>query len=463
MWSRREQHQAYKFLTRRIVSTVLSGEPETNELPMRRFGMALFSGIGLAVLVVAGFIVYGLMFPGGGRPAENVIILERETGAIYVYQDGLLHPVLNWASARLILGQAEVKQMSRTSLRDVPRGPAVGIPDAPARLPEKATLIGLPWSVCSAPWSRDGVDPATHLLPGSVPAGGNPLPQEEALLVTAAGAGGLYLLWDNHRFEITDEIVLPALDLVGVRAVTVSQAFLAAVPGGPHLAPISVAGAGERGPAVDGAGTTVGQLFYDEQVGVHYVMTRRGLERVGDVTAALWLRTGRVATPVRTIDVAEVLAPSGSGESVEPPGLPDRIPNGRRAENPRAICAAYRGDPDPVRAVTVEVYQQAPAEVPDVDAPPSGSPLADRVALPGDRGALVTPSNGGTPGIIYLVTDRGVKHPLGGEDPNEVKGMLGYEGVEPISVPYEFLGLIPDGTTLDPDLALELAPPPTAP
>jgi hypothetical protein len=54
MWSRREQHQAYQFLNRRIVSAIVTGEPETNELPMRRFGVGLFSGIVVGLLVVAG-------------------------------------------------------------------------------------------------------------------------------------------------------------------------------------------------------------------------------------------------------------------------------------------------------------------------------------------------------------------------------------------------------------------------
>src|SRR5690349_5798461 len=77
MWNRREQHQAYRFLIRRIVSAMLSGEPETNELPMRRFTVALAAGLALAVLLVAGVTVYGLIFPGGGKPAENTIIVER--------------------------------------------------------------------------------------------------------------------------------------------------------------------------------------------------------------------------------------------------------------------------------------------------------------------------------------------------------------------------------------------------
>ena len=52
MWSRREQHHAYQFLTRRITSAMLSGEPDSNELPMRRFGVALFSGVAVALLLL---------------------------------------------------------------------------------------------------------------------------------------------------------------------------------------------------------------------------------------------------------------------------------------------------------------------------------------------------------------------------------------------------------------------------
>jgi hypothetical protein len=95
MWTRREQHQAYRFLSRRIVSAMLGGEPEGTEVPMRRFTVTLLASLGMALLVFAGFAVYGLLFPGGARPEENVIIVERESGAKYLYLADQLHPVLN--------------------------------------------------------------------------------------------------------------------------------------------------------------------------------------------------------------------------------------------------------------------------------------------------------------------------------------------------------------------------------
>lgn len=85
MRTRREQVQAYRFTTRRIVSAMLSGEPETTDLPMRRLGYAVFASVMVAAIVFAGVGIYGLLNPGGRRPAENALIIERETGARYLY------------------------------------------------------------------------------------------------------------------------------------------------------------------------------------------------------------------------------------------------------------------------------------------------------------------------------------------------------------------------------------------
>ena len=66
MQSRREQLQAYRFLTRRIVGGLVLGEPETNERPMRRFGLAVTFGVLLAAVIFAGAGIYSLVRPGGG-------------------------------------------------------------------------------------------------------------------------------------------------------------------------------------------------------------------------------------------------------------------------------------------------------------------------------------------------------------------------------------------------------------
>ena len=51
---------------------LLSGEPETTELPLRRFAYALFGGLVVGAVLVAGFGIYGLLGSGGRRPVEEV-------------------------------------------------------------------------------------------------------------------------------------------------------------------------------------------------------------------------------------------------------------------------------------------------------------------------------------------------------------------------------------------------------
>jgi len=51
--TRREQVRAYRFVNRRMVSALLTGDPENQDLPMRRLGMAIFGSAMLAVIIFA--------------------------------------------------------------------------------------------------------------------------------------------------------------------------------------------------------------------------------------------------------------------------------------------------------------------------------------------------------------------------------------------------------------------------
>lgn len=459
MWTRREQHQAYQFLTRRIVSAIMSGEPETSELPMRRFAVTLIIGVAVAALVAAGFGIYGLLFPGGGRPAENVIILERETGAKYVYLDGQLHPVLNWTSARLIVNQPNptVRTLSRSSLRDLPRGRPVGIANAPDALPDKASLVGLPWSVCSAPRSTTSITLATHVLVGRVPAGGVPLADGEGVLVTAGANPQRYLVWRDRRLLVPDNATVAALGWAGVRPAPVAEAFLDTLPVGPDVAAPDITGTGQRtSHTIAGANTTIGQLF--RASGQDYVMLPDGLAPVGKLSVRLWAATGRRITETSAQEVGRLLRDT----TVEPPGLPTEIPSAHGADDRFAMaCLVYRGATELERPVTVESFSRVEEgmALPDVPAPAEGSdgvPAADRVELAGGRGALaatLTSPGATAAGSAFLVTDQGIKYPLPRVNLSTVQGALGFAGVPPVPVPNAVLALIPTGPALDPEAA----------
>jgi type VII secretion protein EccB len=459
--ARREQHHAHRFLTRRIVSAMLSGDPETNELPMRRFGLAIIGGVLVASIAFAAVAIYGLLNPGGGRPAENVLIVERETGAKYVYLQGQLHPVLNWTSALLILGQPAptVQTMSRTSLRDLPRGRPGGIPDAPDSLPDKGSLLGLPWSVCTAPRSATSVTLASHVLVGSVPAGGTRV--GAGVLVSADSDGQRYLVWHDHRLRVPDNATIAALGWAAVPPVPIALAFLNALPAGPDLTPLALPDTGQRADhTIDGNTTRVGQLF--RAAGQVYIMLAQGLAPIGDVSARLLITTGLAVTDTSPDQVGRILVP----DTVEPPGLPMAVPavSGVSAGT-AALCAVYSGSSAVDAPVTVDAFAQvpdalAPADQPSPPLSTDGVPVADDVTLPGGHGALaasLTPAGATAPGNLYLVTDQGLKFPIPRTNAAAVQASLGFGGVAPVAVPASVLALIPTGPALDPQAASQFA------
>jgi type VII secretion protein EccB len=466
--TRREQVRAYRFVTRRIVSALLSGEPETTDLPMRRLGLALFSSVMFAAVVLAGVGAYGLLRPGGGTPEPNTLIIERETGARYVYQDDhRLYPVLNYASARLILGVAnpEIRTMSQKSLRSLPRGRPVGISGAPDELPDRSALLGLPWSVCSAPRSLDIPAPATHLLVGSQPAGGTVI-GDDALLV--AVDADRYLIWHDLRLKVRDRGVLATLGFSSAIAIPVGQALINGITAGPDLAPFQLRDVGKPSSRrIKGQTPLIGQVYH---VGdQHYVLTAEGLVTIGEVSALLFRAGGVTDEEITAVEAGR----NQVDRRVEPEGLPLAVPQLHAVTSVQsAVCAGYRGGADTARrTVTVEVFDRVPSEL-SVSTSDLASQViggvrtADRVAVAGGHGALVQalPAAGATAAgaTVYLVTDQGIKYALATRAP-DAKTALGYGEVTPVQVPSSLLALIPTGPTLDPAAARSFTGRPAAP
>jgi type VII secretion protein EccB len=462
MRSRRELVQAHRFVTRRIVAALLHGEPEAPEPPMRRLILSVFGSVLVAALVFAGVGVYGLLFPGGGNPSEKALIIERETGAKYVYLQGRLHPVLNFTSARLILANANppIQTMSSNSLLNVPRGRAVGIPNAPDALPPQSALLGLPWSVCSALRSAGSSDAATHVFVGSLPAGGTAL-ADRGLLVSS-GADRIFLLWQEHRLRVRGNTVLAALEWTSVAPVTVGEAFLNAVPPGPDLTPAAVTGAGSRSTrSIAGRAANIGDVYRAGRQ--FYLLHNDGLSPVGETMSRLLLAGGRPAIEISAQEAGAAL----SQVRIEPPGFPDAVPDLVRTPRPNMACTGYLGaatGSTPTFAVaTHEGVASAFSLPPDQAALPGsdGVVTADRVNLPGGHAAVVKALQGNASGLVYVITDQGFKHPLPLEKSDQILGSLGFGGFGPVLVPTSILALIPTAAALDPDVATRFAPVPT--
>ncbi|MFB6836105.1 type VII secretion protein EccB [Streptomyces sp. NPDC056361] len=182
MASRRDELNAYTFAKKRTVAAFLQPSPSGTEEGAPKPLRAIAPGLIVAALVVAGFGAWGMFSPsapkGWDTPGTRVIVGKQSTTRYVVLQTGkgkdaktLLHPVLNLASARLLLNpdQFQVVQVDDKTLDlgKPPRGPILGIPYAPDRLPAENDA-GVPkrWAVCEQPGGGKGasVQKATFLF-----------------------------------------------------------------------------------------------------------------------------------------------------------------------------------------------------------------------------------------------------------------------------------------------------------
>lgn len=163
MASRRDELNAYTFAKRRLVAQFLqpnaTGSEEGAPRPLR----AVVPGAIIGVVILAGFGAWGMFKPvapkGWDKPGENVIVASKSTTRYVVLEtDGKkqLHPVLNMASAKLLLNldRGKVINVSESVLDSgkIPHGVTVGIPYAPDRLPKaKDAGTAKRWAVCERP------------------------------------------------------------------------------------------------------------------------------------------------------------------------------------------------------------------------------------------------------------------------------------------------------------------------
>lgn len=463
MPSRQDQLHAAQFTVRRLATALVLRETEPVPSPFAGSAGAGLAGVLVAALVVAAFAGYGLVTGRSGARWRDtaVVIVEKETGARYVYRGDRLHPVLNYASAVLLAGGPRTVMARRAALAAVPRGEPLGIPGAPDSLPSRGGLLGPGWSVCtrSAAGTR-GVSAVITVGPGTT--GGRPLSDDASLV---AANGEVYLLWHGFRHRVREpDRVLAALGWSGQRPTPVATALLAALPAGMDLTRVPVPGRGRPSPAARGA--RVGQVFVvgTEAGGRQYLVAWvNGLAPITQVQADLLLGDPDVAAavgrrePTRLTPGEYAVAPHSPDlvPAPEPGALPASTPH--LAGGGGAICVAGT-EGGAAAQVRIDVtVSGGGAAVPNGDATvtgPAGAAGArvDVVAVPPGRAALVEslPAPGTSAGPLFLVTDLGVRYPLSGP---EVPAILGFAGAVPIRVPADVVWLLPSGPTLDPALA----------
>jgi type VII secretion protein EccB len=440
MASRQDQLQSYQFMVQRVVSALVMRDTDPAQPPFRRVAGATLVGVLIAALGVGGGAALAALRPGSSGKWRNdrAIIVEQESGALFVYRDEVLHPVLNQASALLILDSAGAPTIvvPRSALSGAARGETLGIPGAPSSLPAASALRKGAWTVCSTP-------EGSVLFVGGGPTGGTPA-EIKGVLVTGSDQQ-TYLLWRGFKHLIRQPgTALPALVWSARPHVAVAQALLHAVPSGTDLVTPVVP---DRGRSV--AAGRIGQL-YGVTAGSRtdaFVVTADGLASLTPMQAQLLLaapetqsvQPGGRFLPLSPAEFATLVqgravnafAPDPGGEGALPAVPPELLES-----VPHSLCTAGALAIDPQLPDLGHALKTAAATT-------EGAVLADRVVVPPGTGALVRTDTG----VVTLVTDLGRRHTV---PVPAALGALGYGAEQPVAVPSQMVALLPAGPALDP-------------
>ncbi|WP_132991818.1 type VII secretion protein EccB [Gordonia zhaorongruii] len=447
----RAQVSGYRFGLARAEHALIRWDVRMLHDPMRSQGRAIVAGLVVAVLILAGAGVYGLI-----RPAPSVgdaRIVADSGGGLFVLVDGVMHPVLNLASARLIVGgPAPVKTVGPDSLAEFPRGAALGIPGAPASLPGPAVDGASTWTVCDTP-------AGTAVLSG-VPAG-RPLPPGHGVLVSHGDRTWLLFTESGAppvRAGVDTEstAVLRALGIEGRQPVPVSAALLDAFPVRPPLRVPDVPGRGTKGPIGLPVGSVIRTAAVDGAVAYRVVLVG-GMQELPSTAADML----RAADPSASPTIRNVAPGALTAVPVVDPLPVGHFPRAapRMAGGESVLCRSWSRTRDESRA-RESLYAVDALPVPDAGRPVAlGSadgrgPGLDAVYLPPATAEYVTVTgargDSALAGQRFLIADTGVRHRLAGA---EAADGLGLDDVPP-RAPWSVISLLPEGADLSRAAAL---------
>ncbi|MFI1015732.1 type VII secretion protein EccB [Streptomyces sp. NPDC020965] len=500
MASRRDELNAYTFAKKRTVAAFLqpsaTGTEEGAPRPMR----AILPGLIVGALILAGFGAVGMFKPKAPKnwaaPGTKVIVGKKSTTRYVVLKTGkaknekiLLHPVLNLASARLLLDPRQFKVITVSD--DIldkgkpPRGPILGIPYAPDRLPgEKEAGKAKRWAVCQQP----GAGESTSVQKATFVFGERDLKKTEGSR-KLTGDQVLYVKGQDGQRYLVDpsgtKYAIPGFPsdlltrtLVGSEEPqSVTDDWLATLHDG---SPIGF----PRVPGTVGADAGVGGGLTPEQdkVGMvlraqtgtgpqHYVVLAGRVQRVSDFTAWLLINSKQTDPLDMAGRATAVDAPSLSPDSAvfaashRWPELRAKQVNSATGERD-TVCSVLR-DVDDKGRTTLSVWagSQYPQEITAGGSSTYVTPgtgllytqVAGRQTEPGGSLFLVTDT-----GLRYAVQENGdsdsgrsdigagdqEKQADGRPEPSQAQIRLGYGKVTPALVPITWSEFLSKGPRL---------------
>ncbi|WP_428951932.1 type VII secretion protein EccB [Streptomyces sp. cg35] len=498
MASRRDELNAYTFAKRRTLASFLQPSPSGSEEGAPKPLRAVVPGTIVGVVVLAVFGAIGMFKPtapkGWDTTQANVIVASDSTTRYVVLKtDGQkqLHPVLNTASAKLLLKDYTDKVVTVDEnvldSGEPPHGATLGIPYAPDRLPSSSQAEEAKrWMVCERP--SDGgraIQKAAFVLAKKEwkkSEGRNKLSGGELMYVADSATKKQYVVdARGTSYEITDpaqEGVLSALDTQGRTPQRVSSDWLRTLhPGTPVSIPQVPGNAGETANAVAGTGNAeydkVGTVLksIDGTRMQYYVVLPGKVARISEFTSKLLLHSKQLvnvnstgaAVQVNPAAVAENEPFEGEGANWPTQGA-KTVNNGASATSGRnTVCNTLHSVKSSGTTLSTWAGTDFPADLPT-----------------GSSSAYVTPGSGqifrqiqGTEtkaGGIFLITDTGLRYALQsnadsatddqgiGTTAKERKAeqaeaqiaqkLLGYDKTNPSPIPITWSTFLPTGPRL---------------
>jgi type VII secretion protein EccB len=447
--------------------------------PMRGQMRSLLVGLVIGVLIAgaAGVLAFFKPTPNLG---DAQILLSKSNGALFVRIGDHVHPVLNLASARLIVGKSDSpKQVDDKFLNRLPLGPMVGIIGAPTSLHAGAEPGTSSWTVCDTTQTPTVTEPTGVRGVETTVLANNPVLDDgiraagPAEMIMTRSGGSVFLIYQGLRapIDVTNPVLMSALHLKGSTVRDVSPGLLNSFPLVSPIVPVSIPGAGEDAGYV-GPGYRVGSVLKtsDSRGQQLYVVLREGLQPVSEATADIIRYSGSAPIAVsEPRDVSPALVSQVPVvHSLPVDHYPAASPRIVDVEPDRVVCMAWQRADSAARATTRLLVghrlplprQGQPVRLATADG--SGSGL-DSVYLTPGTGEFVQ-ATGVQPdskamGQLFYVSDVGVRFGVKDLPSAEALGVTGVkagdgENETPPLAPWQVISLLPPGPELSQQAAL---------
>jgi type VII secretion protein EccB len=462
----RHQVSGWRFVMRRIASGVALHDTRMLVDPLRTQSRAVLMGVLMLITALAGCFVFSLIRPNGSA-ANNPVLADRSTAALYVRVGDQLHPVLNLTSARLIVGRpVNPTTVKSSELDKFPLGNLIGIPGAPERMVQN-TGKDANWTVCD---SASGAVGGVTVIAGA--------PDSSGAKAAALGAGhavlvrntsSTWLLWEGRRsrIDLADHAVTSALglgsDIATPRPIDVG--LFNAIPESPALTAPAIPDAGSPPrfglpvPAPIGAvvqahglegtsGSSANGVLY-------YAVLPDGLQPISPVLAAILRNSNSYGLDQPPRLGADQVARLPVSRALDTGRYPDQQISLVDAARDPVTCAHWSklaGAATNSLTLLTGSALPVPEAVHTEDLVGAGSgSTANRVAIAPGTGYFTATvgQDAASPavGSLFWVSDTGVRYGIDNEGDAKAADALGLNP-PPTPIPWSVLSLFAPGPTL---------------